>query len=388
MKKLFKLIWLETSFLKRTLIVIFVILTAFSSAFLAILSVIFDTPKGIIDGIDAGKKHYFELYGGESLALSAPDKTADFAERYDAALCYGTIEGTTQNAVLSFNDNVFESDIVTKLGSGEYKLEYRVERHGYFVPAKYARQLKYFAPFEGEKGILLCNEAAKELKVKAGQNVELNGREWTVLAVFNKSKVAHDYTETDSVVPAAWYYVVDDSAGVRFDELYLTYPSAETTFAVWKKAPNVFTISKIFEESHENIALVQTYYGYLAILLGALNLFLLYVLFSLFFRSRKTQICRFKLLGATDITVAGIYLVIALVLIVASIAVASAFSVLISKFILDLCGKLFRGTYTYHYRVWLPFSLLGAFVLLAVVNFALLQRKVSRVPIAEEVRYE
>ena len=55
----------------RTLAVILVVLTVFGGALLAISSVALDMRSGMIAGIDASKKRYVQLYGGECFALRA-----------------------------------------------------------------------------------------------------------------------------------------------------------------------------------------------------------------------------------------------------------------------------------------------------------------------------
>lgn len=381
MKKLLKLIWLEASFFRRTLSVIFVILTAFGSAFLAVLSVMFDTPLGMYIGLDSSKRYYARTFGGECLALSVNDASADVADKYEAELCYGIEDGVTQNVTLSYGDRQFASDLVTQLGS-EHSLEYRVPRHGYIVPLLYA---------EGYSSncILLCKEIASELDVDVGDVVSVGDRKFAVADIYDRGKVVHKYAHDEAVAPSAWYYIVSDE-DIRYDKLYFTYGSSQRTMGVYRRygEANGWAMSSVLTEWEENISVVETYYGYLVILLGALILFLLYVLFTLFFRSRKAQICRYKLLGATDSTVAGIYLTIALIVVFFSVALAAGFSVLLSKFMLGLCTKLFGSEYAYHFRIWMPLALFGACALLSAIMFASFRRRISRLPIAQEVRYE
>lgn len=388
MKKLLKLIFIETSFLKKTLAVILIILTAFGAALLAVLSVLSDMPRGMIAGIDASKKYYFGLYGGECFALSAKEQTADLAAELGAEFCYGVADGITQNTELRKGNNIFLSDLVTILGENKDKLEYRVARHGYFVPADYADKL----PFEGASaasGIWICNEIANSLAAQTGDVIYLGDSKATVLGVFDRNNVFGNYAADDVVVPAAWYYVIG-AEDVLFDTLYFTYPTAKTVLDVYKTFGETagLKISGILSEWMENIAVVQTYYSYLAILLGLLMLLLLYALFSTFYRARKTQMCRFKVLGATNTAVTAIYLTIALSVIVLSVLFASVLSVFLSKFLLDLCSRLFTVSYPYTFRAWLPLSLLGVCVVICIAIFILMQWRISRLPIAAEVRYE
>lgn len=374
----------------RTLAVILVVLTVFGGALLAISSVALDMRSGMIAGIDASKKRYVQLYGGECFALRASACGAEAAVEYGAELCYGEIEGVTfgENAVLSLGEASFAADTVTQLGGSGRKLEYRVERHGYFLPKQYADGA-FFSSQPRQTGIWLCGEAASQLNASKGDVVSLGGKQYTVLGEYDRKDVAeYDYNADESVLPSAWYYVVDDADGVVFDELYLTWHTAQTFFEAWDISDRTLGISDIMNKWWEDMALVQSYYGSLALLLLALDIFLLYVLFTLFFRERKGHICRIKLLGATDITVTGVYLTIALAVVVLSALAASGLSVLIGKHMMRVCSDLFGVTYPYRFRVWQPLSLLGLSVVAATVMFALFYKRISRLPVAEEVRYE
>ncbi len=388
MKKLLKLVVLEASYFKRTLIVIFIILTTFGAAFMAVVSLMLDTPQGTLAGIDSSKKYYCDLYGGECLALEAKSQTVDIARQYSAELCYGTLKGITFDADLQHGTSSFPTDIVVTLGSGAHKLEYRVERHGYFVPVEFASRLQFLFLTGDDCGVWLCSEIAEELDVNEGETVSLGEKQLKVLGIFDKEGVIHNYDVEETVLPAAWFYVVDSASSVVFDELYFTYAHSQAIFGSWQRSGRQLGLSDVLTQWHDDIALVQTYYGYLAILLGALVLFLLYALFTLFFRARKPQICRFELMGATGATVALIYIVIALALIVCATVLASAVSVLLSKYLLNVYTRLFNVVYPYSFRVWLPLSFLGVSVLVTSVSFALLKKRIERLPVAQEVRYE
>lgn len=384
MKKMFKLILLEASFLKKTLIVIFVILTAFSAAFLAVVSVLADTPQGMLSGLNASKRHFTDAYGGECFALSAKNKTVALAEELDAELCYGVVKGVTRDVSLVKGDKSFPTDIVTQLGDGEHSMEYRVERHGYFVPTEYADKLPFSA---ASSGVWLSDQVATELEAAADDTVSIGNKAYVVLGVYSEADVKRDYG-AGAVLPYSRFYVVDEASS--FDTIYLAYGTAEKLYGVWQsfKAQTGLKIHSVITDCYENISLVTSYYGALAFLLAALILFLMCVFFTLLYRLRKGHICRFKLLGATNATIAGIYLTIALVISIAAVVCAAALSVLLSKHLLNLCTSLFGVSYGYHFRVWIPCALLGVFVVLSAVMFALLQRRISKTPVAEEVRCE
>lgn len=390
MKKLIKLIFLEASFLKKTLAVIFVILTAFTSAFLAVVSVLLDTPAGVIAGIDKYKKYNFDTYGGESLAVCLVDENINCATKYDAEICYADISGRTSEAVFTSEKGKFETDVVTQLGN-DPDMQYRVERHGYIADMRYADKLQALVKFDGSReGILLSSDVADALSVQVGDSVT-SDKQYAVLGIYKRSNVSHKYGADEVVIPASYFYIVEKDLDVVCNKVYIGYSSAKDLIALCNRldkqgAP--YLISDFLSTNRENLALIRSFYGYLALLLGLMLLFVLYALFSLFFRERKGQMCRFGLLGATNAVIATIYCTIAVLAVVLSVAIASGFSVLLSKYLLGICTRVFGSQYAYHFRAWLPFSVAGAGILIAVAMFAVLAWRISRVPIAEEVRYE
>lgn len=398
MKKICKLLFWETAFLKKTLAVILVILTAFSAALLAVISVLLDTPQGMVDGVDNSKRHYVNAseLGGECFAVRLPAESFERLGYCNADLAYAEVEHLTQNTELSSfaTAEPFETDIITHIDNAS-AAEYRVERHGFVVERSYSdalsRALVSAGTFETDReGVLLCDEIAEQLSVSSGDTVNVGQSAFTVLGVYDRNKVVYDYARYDAVMPSAWFYVVVEELPQPLN-VFVTYCDTATTISLWHDIQRCgidASIDNALKSLYDNIMTVQTYYGSVALLLGATTVFVMCALFGLFLRERKGQICRFKLLGATNATVAGIYCAIAAAIIVIAVAVASGLSVLLSKYFLGICTQLFGVEYAYRFRVWLPLAMLGSYLLFAAANFVLMQWRVSRSPVAQEVRCE
>lgn len=394
MKKLIKLILLEASFLKRTLAVMFVIFTAFAAAFLSVTSVLIDTPEGMNDGMDTRKQFQFEHYGGESFALRIDNVSPSDAEKYGAEICYAAQNGVTRNVEFVAGDKTFLSDEVTQLGGD---IEYRKERHGYLTCLRYADRLQKLVRFEAHSGVLLSDEVAKELSVKAGDAVQVRavgGKTFTrydVLGVYARKNISHEYAQDEVLLPASYFYVVEQTNDAPCESVYFGFSSVVSLNALADRLDRQgvpYVVNWTIRTNRENIALVQTLYGSVAVLLGVMLLFVLYALLATLFRERKGQMCRFELLGATKTVVATVYCAIAITLILLAVAVASALSVLLSRHLLGVCTQMFGSVYPYHYRVWLPLAVLGAGAALTMGTFAIISRRMSRLPVAQEVRYE
>lgn len=395
MKKLVRLILLEASFLKRSLAVTFVILTAFAAAFLSVTSVLIDTPVGMVEGMDSSKKHYFEALGGESFAVRLDDVSMNRAVDYGAAVCYAAADGKTQNVeLISHVGKVFLTDEITQLGGD---MEYRNERHGYLTDLRYADRLQKLVEFEPRRGVLLSDYVARELDVERGDELRVKAvgsddeQEYVVLGVYERESVSHKYGMDEVLLPATYFYVVEQADDAVCDEVYFGFASCARLNKLCDrldKEGTPYVISWAMTVNRENIALVQTLYGSLAALLGVMLLFVLYALITTFFRERKGQMCRFELLGATNAVIATVYCSIAVTLIILSVVLASGLSVLLSKHLLNVCTQMFGSVYPYHYRVWLPLSVAGAGSIVATAAFALTAWRRSRLPVAQEVRYE
>lgn len=390
MKTFFKLIALEAGFLKKTLIIISVILTAFTAALLAILSVMLDMPHGMYEAMDNWKSGYYDSYGGESFAISLDGVSFSEATKYRADGYFAVKDGLTRKTELTANGNIFMTDTVTMLG----KVEYRIERYGYVLERGSVNLLQRVATFDGNlQGdvMFLSDECANELGAAVGDTVQIDDMSFAVVAIYNLDALRLDYQFEDVVLPKGWFFVSFANDTLTYNNAYLMYHTVADIYTCFRSLNRKGVQCGVYDtltNGFDNVALVQTFYGCLAALLGALVLFVMYVLFTLFYRERKAQICRLKLLGATDATVSLVYFTIAMFIVIVTVVVATALSVALSIHFMDICTVLFDAVYVYTFRLWLPLCTFGVFTLLSGAMFLLLGRKISRVPVAEEVRYE
>ena len=141
----------------------------------------------------------------------------------------------------------------------------------------------------------------------------------------------------------------------------------------------------------ENIAIAQAFFFAVTFVLGILVLFILYSLIAIFYRQRKGQICRLKLLGATSHTVAAIYCSIAVLLVAVAVILGTLFSLAFNVYFIDLCGRLFKqfsASFVSRFRPTVPFSVLIALSAFTVLLFFRVNHKIRNAAIAQEVRHE
>lgn len=382
---------MEVGYLKKTLAVIFVILTTFCAALLAVVSVMLDTPEGVIVGMDEWKAGYCKSYGGEAFGITLPNCSFEQAKCYKADGYYASVDGVSFNTELSTNGNSFRTDVTTMLGD----VTYVVERHGYVLQSDSVQLLNRVCgeiAIEFDNGIFLSKDVANELDVQVGDAVTLGAKTYPIVAIYKRNNLVKGYSNEDVVLPTAYFFVVTSQQNaLTVHEMHLAYASSGDIYSMMKKLNRQgvdYEMHRVMQEMLGNIELIESFYGSVAALLAALVMFIMYTLFALFFRERRAQICRLKLLGATDGTVASVYCIVALALVLVAVVVATALSVVLSRYFLGLCEQMFGNVYPYHFRVWTSFALFATLIMVGVSLFAVMQRQISRASVVEVVRHE
>ena len=123
------------------------------------------------------------------------------------------------------------------------------------------------------------------------------------------------------------------------------------------------------------------------IVLAIVVIIALYSLVSVLFRQRKAQICRLTILGANDVTVAGIYCGIIIVLILAVVLLATALGVAFNYFFMDLCADMMGYAFFAHFNVYMPFVAFAVFGAIAFALWLVVNRHTKN-NLATEIRYE
>ena len=143
----------------------------------------------------------------------------------------------------------------------------------------------------------------------------------------------------------------------------------------------------IYEDYYNDIIQVRAVFTAVDIVLAIVVLIALYSLVSVLFRQRKTQICRLKILGASDATVAGVYCGITIVLMLDVVLLATALGVAFNYFFMDLCTDMMGYAFFAHFNVYMPFV---AFVVFGAIAFALwlVVNRHTKNNLATEIRYE
>lgn len=401
MKSIAKLIFLEVNFLKKTIALIGVILIAFVAALLSVISVLYDMPEGMYAGLD----DYLRFF-----PCTVADVKGETSEEVGAVPVYASRNGLTRYAMLSAGAKSINTDAADGL--------LPIVRRGYAVHEGSGALKEYdTAKLEGEwpkADFEICLDAdiAGYLGVGVGDSVyiapdasflnrddlefkELGQERYRVTAIYSFRTVAEELRRRpqECVVPAAYYYLALDETA-EMDSVVFAFLDTRTLFRRYDDLVDAgyeASLGSVAESQYENINLAQAFFGAVAGVLGAMVLFILYSLIAIFYRQRRSQICRLKLLGATGSRIAAVYCSVAILLVVVSVVAGTAFSMAFNVYFMHLCARLFdkfSSNFVSHFRPAVSLVLLAAMAAFVLLLFAFLNRRVKNAEIAKEVRHE
>ncbi|MCH5159610.1 MAG: ABC transporter permease [Clostridiales bacterium] len=384
------------NFLRRTIIIIGLILTVFCGAFLSVVSVRNDLPVGIMNMLD-----------GRWLDMTCivEDIPLAYAKSLGATTVFGRIKGVTVDTVLRTEYGQLDT-IQDSQGIEELEYSYK----GYFVD--YQESAKMFAAYDdtprkgkwidGPNQICLsqtiANHKAFTQKLTVGDSVTVGDREFEVVGIFYLTDMLD--THNSLLNYAHFYLSLDDGADVTLNEAYLTCANAQTLLSIYEQTSraryNARSAARISEKEInryqydiiDDIELVKAFFLAVELLLGMIIFFILFSLMSIFYRQRKVNICRMKLLGARNSTITFIYTFITVLMILCAVMVGAALSLLFNKWYMGLCADVFGCDFSSTFNVIAPIILFFALTAVTILIFLRFHRKIRNTTVAREVRVE
>lgn len=416
MKKAFRFILLELAFLRRTIITIGLILTVFSAAFLSVVSVMIDVQQGLYDFLDDRWCHV------ECLVDNVP---INQALQHGGLVAYAEVDGYSSNTELLFTDSegnfkgTYSTELTLKYGESEQS----ISTYGYGVLPKDCEQL--FAAYDtclmsgrwisGPDEIVLSPTIYSNAKhglftdfVMVGDKVTIGDRTFTVVGLYMLGKaigydsfneVFLEKPEVETILKPAYYFFSlngDEMAKVA----HIACSNAEMLNSVYLRyTRNNFTansagVSIKFKSYHnkdvlENLDLTNAFFLAIAFVLGVIIVFILYSLMSIFYRQRKVNICRMKLLGARNSLITMVYTLIAVALVFFAVAVGSALSMMFNVYYLNLCKDVFGyENFVSHFYPVIPLCLFVVLTACIFVIYIRFYRRIRGASLAQEVRSE
>ncbi len=387
MRSVFRVLWLEFRFLKTSVILIGLILTIFCAAFLSVTSVFIDVPQGLYDYIGTESRQ---------LAVALPGVSAKQARAYGGAWEYATKAGLTTDVILDTGDSRFA--IASYEGKNDpfaYSRDNTVRAFA-LTPADFGQVGKHWEPILSEGRIpsapdeFICTTTFARQRIggaRAGEVVLFGERPVTLVGIVDSAKV-WDTDGAEGMPPLCSLYVCvsEDEA---MDFCYLVYNNAGETHRGYLAMKSAGLPAQVAAENlFENVSNARFFFGAVALVLGLMVLFILYSLIAIFYRQRRVQICRMKLLGAKSGMTAGAYCLIACMLAVIAVAAGTFGSMLFNFYFMDLCTQLFEAPFASSFHIVVPAALLCGMLLFVLLLYAAFSVRIANTRIAQEIKHE
>lgn len=381
MRALLKLIKLECGFLKTSIILIGAILILFSGAFLSVVSVCIDVPSGMYDRLNSNAQYL--MFTSNDVPLGVVGRASD--------VTVGCIEGLTYNATITsdggsyqFGDpapyisqntpygNAAQGMIIAEGSDQSAYGEYLVSGE---LPRK-----------AGE--MLMGKNLSDRLKVGVGDKVSVGENEFTVTGIYDRSTFA---VPVGQVKRGSFYFLAVMSDDTVIDKAYLSFGDGRDLKARSEEIREMgynADVTNGVQLFLDNIDTAVAFFTAVAIVLGIMVVFILYALISTFYRQRRSQTCRLRMLGASTARISAIYCVIAGVLVLIAVVAGSVLSIWFNKYFMNLCEQLFSSAFVSHFHIYVPSILLVVMMAFVLIMFAVYQGRIERSSLAQEVKHE
>ena len=224
----------------------------------------------------------------------------------------------------------------------------------------------------------------EKLNVPVGAVVTVDGYSFTLVGVYDIESLAD---APDALQNLHLLSIDADTPTYRWD---MNFATAEQAFEAYRQLQTRGLETYIgwwYEGYYTDITQMRAAFTAVDAVLIVVIVIALYSLVSVLFRQRKTQICRLKILGASDTLVACIYCGTVILLMLAVVLLGTALGVGFNYYFMDLCAEMLQYDFVSHFTVYLPFV---AFAVFCAVTFALwfaVNRRTKN-NLASEIRYE
>ena len=177
---------------------------------------------------------------------------------------------------------------------------------------------------------------------------------------------------------------------IRLIRVTLHFAKSKTAFDAYRRLARrgvEVSLGWSYEGYYTDIVQMRAAFTAVDAVLAVVTIVALYSLVSVLFRQRKTQICRLKILGASDSLVAGVYCGTVTLLMLAVVLLATALGVAFNYYFMDLCQVMLQYSFVSHFTVYLPFVAFAVFCAVTFVLWIAVNRR-TRNNLASEIRYE
>ena len=224
----------------------------------------------------------------------------------------------------------------------------------------------------------------EQLNVPVGDSVTIDGCSFTLVGVYDIEKLSD---APDALQNLHLMSIDADTPTYMWDMHFDTAKQAFEAYRQLKRRGIETYIDWFYEGYYSDITQMRAVFTAVDAVLIVVIVIALYSLVSVLFRQRKTQICRLKILGASDRLVAGIYCGTVILLMLAVVLLGTALGVAFNYYFMDLCAEMLQYEFVSHFTVYLPFAALAVFCVVTLVIWIAVNRRANN-NLASEIRYE
>lgn len=380
----------ELRLLKKSFILTAIILTIFLAALFGMLSVQTDLMRNLCEYLDQVSPNFdLTVYDVTEKGERRP-VTFDDIGGYSDKFTYAVAEDFSRGDITSEKGVVFDNLVMVQVqenvfgtyslighalcpndGLAEYLSQYNDRLDGRWVQN----------PYE----ICLSRYVATELGVQIGEKVSICDVQFVVVGVYDweDDDLSHGVFD----ILSAHVFTLDGDRPLSRVVMTGFNSSAELFSAYRKLQRKGVNLSNEYDYFYKNINVMQAIFSAIDVIFAIVIVATLYSLVSMLLRQRKTQICRLKILGASDRLVAGVYCGMIIALLFVVVACATALGVGFNYYFIDLCEDLFEFHFTAHFNFVAPLVALTVFCGVTYLLWKLINYR-TKSALATEIRYE
>lgn len=393
MKKILYFLKIEARLLKKSIIIIALILTLFMGVFMGVLSVRIDMVNGMYSVLDEFSTEY-------RIATKSDGDGGAIRKLMGYTLIFGYTSGLTDKATMSAEGTSVtfpyrrEVDGMLQL----YPLEGTLVVFNDSAVSEFALHEDAVLAGDwpdGNDQIFIEKIIAEILEVEVGDRVTIREHDYTLCGIYDKSALPEKGEFFNS------HYYITDSREINYEYTYALFSGARSAHACFKRlGANGFAASvkhgnvdTLFFPSNvdvyfEIIHPAQAVLDAISLLILAVIIVALYTLMTVFFRQRKSVICQLKLLGGNNGTILGIYIGLAVTIIFVATLLASLLGVLFNNFFLNFFESIFQLAFRATFNIFVPVISFFILAALTALLFALSGRRIRSDIIAQEIKAE
>lgn len=387
MKSVLYLIKGELKLLKKSAILTALILVVFIAAFFGVTTVSADLMRNLCAHLDSAYHALDITYQSMYIRLDEPATFGELIEYCDDNLTYSYDPAYTRTTLYAENGNEFEH--YQLIESRDFTSTYLFSGTIIYSNDNSAGMFgAYDYPIfgnwpQGDYEICLSAYVANALEVSVGDTITVAERQFTLTGIYDTADNADPAQNYDR----AYYLSVGDDTAI--EQITIQFASSEEMFKCYRVLLRADTdVYCNMAYMYDNINEMQAVLTAVAVLLAVVIIIAMYSLVSLIFKQRREHICRLKLLGATNKTVAGIYCGIISLIMLLVCLLGTALGVAFNVYFMYICEHIFGFAFAPQFNFIIPVVTFAALIVVCILLWLMASRKLKQNSIAEAIRHE